>query len=72
MRFPLTVCGFHLHVADSATAQFDYTRVLLFVCGLHKLIWIPQIRLRVLQNCMFLERFLERKKIAVIWIPRQI
>ena len=62
MRIPLTVCGFHLQfadsnyilqipltVADSATAQFNDTNVLSFVCGFHKLFWIPQILLRIQQ-----------------------
>ena len=46
MRIPPTICGFHLQfadslynwqipltVADSATAQFNDTNVLSFVCG---------------------------------------
>ena len=32
-----------LKVADSATAQFNNTNVLLSVCGFHKLFWNPQI-----------------------------
>ena len=48
MRNPITICGIHLHfadstynlripltVVDSATAQCNYTHVLLFVCGFH-------------------------------------
>ena len=70
MRIPLRICGFHLQfadstyssripltVADSATAQLNYTHVLLFVCGFHKLLWIPQTRLRISQIRLFLERF---------------
>ena len=70
MWIPLTVCGFHLQfadstysvriprtVADSATAQFSYTRVSLFVCGFHKLFWIPKILLRISQICLFLDQF---------------
>ena len=62
MRNLLTVCGFDLlfadstynlrillTVADSTTAQYNYTHVLLFVCGFHKLFWIPQIQLRTPQ-----------------------
>ena len=54
---PLTICGFHLQFADSATAQCRYIHVLLFVCGLHKLFWIPQIQLQILQIRLFLEQF---------------
>ena len=70
MRIPLTICGFHLQfadstynlripltVADSATAQFNDTNVLSFVCGFHKLFWIPQIQLPFSQIRLFLERF---------------
>ena len=56
MRIALTICVFHLHFADSATAQFNYTHVLLFVCGLHELLCIPQRRLRIPQLRLFLER----------------
>ena len=34
MRIPQTVCGFHLQFADCATAHFNYTHALFFVCGL--------------------------------------
>ena len=67
---PDSKCGFHLHfadstyilqisltVADSATAQFNDTNVLSFVCGFHKLFWIPQIQLRISQNRLFFERY---------------
>ena len=54
MQIPLTFSGFHLHFA---TAQFNFTHVLLFICGLQKLFWIPQTRLRIPQICLFLERF---------------
>ena len=67
---PQTKCGFHLQlvdstynlripltVADSATAQFNDTNVLSFVCGFHKLFWIPQIQLRIPQIRLFFERF---------------
>ena len=67
---PQTKCGFHLHfadstynlpippiVVDSATAQFNDTNVLSFVCGLHKLFWIQQIQLRIPQIRIFFERF---------------
>ena len=63
LQIPLTICGFDLQFADpltvagSATAQFNFTHVSLFVCGFHKLFWIPHIRLRIPQNCLFLERF---------------
>ena len=50
MRIPLTV-------ADSATAQFNNTNVLSFVCGFHKLFWIPQKLLQIPRNRIFLERF---------------
>ena len=50
LRIPLTV-------AESATAQFNYTNNLLFICGFHKLFWIPQMRLRIPQNCLISERF---------------
>ena len=67
---PQTKCGFHLQfvdstcnlripltVAESAKAHFNYTNVLLFVCGFHKLFWIPRVRLRILQNLLFSEQF---------------
>ena len=70
LRIPLTICGFHLQLADStynvripltvaepATAQFNDTNNLSFVCGFHKLFWIPQILLRIPQIRLFLERF---------------
>ena len=66
----LACCGFHLHfadstyilripltVADSATALFNDTNVLSFVCGFHKLFWVPQIQLQISQNCLFFEQF---------------
>ena len=69
-RNPQTKCGFHLQFADytyhlripltvagSATAQFNDANVLSFVCGFHKLFWIPQIQLRIPQFCLFFERF---------------
>ena len=53
----LACCGIHLEfadstcslrvpltVADSATAQFNDTNVLSFVCGFHKLFCVPQIQ----------------------------
>ena len=67
---PQLKCGFQLHfadstnilwilltVADSARAQFNFTHILLFVCGLQKLFWIPQMRLRIPQIRLFLEQF---------------
>ena len=50
MRIPLTV-------VDSAIAQFNYTYVLLFVCGFHKVFWTRQKLLRIPQIGLFLERF---------------
>ena len=63
---PQTKCGFYLQfsdstynlripltVADSATAQFNDTNVLSFVCGLHNMFWIPQILLRIPQTRLF-------------------
>ena len=49
LRIPLTV-------ADSATTQFKDTDVLSFVCGFHKLFWIPQIQLRIPQVRLFFKR----------------
>ena len=46
-----------LMVADSQTAQFNDTNVLSFVCGFHKLFWIPQIQLRTPQFRLFFEQF---------------
>ena len=43
-----------LRVADFATAQFNYTHVLLFVRGLHKLFWVSQTRQ---QFCSDFERY---------------
>ena len=56
----LACCGFHLQfadstcslrvpltVADSATAQFNDTNVLSFVCGFHKLFCVPQTQLQI-------------------------
>ena len=57
MQIPLTICGFHLQFADSATAQINDTIVLSFVCGFHKLSWIPQILLRNPQIRIILGRF---------------
>ena len=70
MRILLTICGFHLQFADSiyclriplivknsATAQFNNTHVLLFASGIHKLFWIPQIRLRIPQIRLFWSDF---------------
>ena len=70
MQIPLTICGFYLNfavstynlriphtVADSATAHCNYTYVLLFVGGFHKLFWIPQKQVRIPQICLFLELF---------------
>ena len=54
---PQTKCGFLIQFADSATAQFNDTNVLSFVCGFHKLFWIPQIQLRIPQIRLFFERF---------------
>ena len=70
MQIPLTIYGFHsqfadstynlrirLTIADSGTAQFNDRNVLSFVCGFHKLFWIPQIQLRIQQIGLFLEQF---------------
>ena len=63
MRIPLTIfkLTYNLRIpqtsAESATAQFNYTSVFLFVCGFHKHFWIPQLRLRIPQNHLILERF---------------
>ena len=78
-----TKCGFHLQfadstntlripliVADSATAQFNYTHVLLFVCGLQKLFWIPQTRLRIPQIRLFWSDF-ERNSVLSICLWNQ-
>ena len=69
-RIPLTICRFHLQFedstynlrvpltdADSATAQFNVTNVLLFANGFHKLFWTPQLLLRIPQIRLFLEQF---------------
>ena len=42
---------------DSATAEFNDTNVLSFVCGFHKLLWIPQIQLRIPQIRLFWSDF---------------
>ena len=88
MRIPLTICGFHLHVADStynlqipltlriplrvaesATAHFNYTNVLLFLCAFHKLFRIPQVRLRIQKNRLLLERY---SVLGIcLWNPKQ-
>ena len=70
MQIQLAVCVFRLKfadcayslvipltVSDSATAQFNYTHVLLFVCGFHKLFKIPRTLLRIPQFCLILEGF---------------
>ena len=65
LRFPLIV-------AESATAQFNYTIILLFVCGFRKLFWIPQVRLRIPQNCLFSERFWAVQCFRYcLWNPKQ-
>ena len=59
---PLTICELHFQFADStynlripltiagsAIAQFNDTNVLSFVCGFHKLFWIPEALLRIPQ-----------------------
>ena len=69
-RNPQTKRGFHLQfadstynlqipliVADSATAQFNYTQAFLFSCGFHKLFWIPEKRLRIPQFRLFWSDF---------------
>ena len=82
---PQTKCGFHLQfaestcnlqipltVADSATAQFNDTNVLLFDCGFHKLFWIPQIRLRIPQIRLFFEQFWAVQLFRFcLWNPKQ-
>ena len=55
MRISRTNCGFHLQVAESATAQINYANVFLFVCGFQKLFWTQQVRLRIPQKRLFLE-----------------
>ena len=58
LRIPLTV-------AVSATAQFNDTNVLSFVCGFHKLLWIPQI-------CLFLIDFERYNDFGIcLWNPKQ-
>ena len=79
-----TKCGFHLQlkvsiytlrilltVADSATAEFNKkTHVLLFVCGLHKLFWIPQIWLRIPQIRLFWGNFERNSVLSIcLWNP---
>ena len=57
LRIPPTICGFRLNFAESTTAHFNYKHALFFVCGLHKLIRIPQILFRIPQICQFIVRF---------------
>ena len=65
LRIPLTV-------ADYATAHFNDTNVLSFVCGLHKLFWIPQILLQIPQIRLFLERFERDNDLGIcLWNPKQ-
>ena len=85
MRIQLTICGFNLHfadssynlrilftVADSAAAQFNDTNVPSFVCGFHKLFYIPQIQLRIPQMRRIRSDF-ERYKVLefCLWNPNQ-
>ena len=83
MRFPLTICGFHLQfadstcslrtpltIADSATAQFNDTNNLLFVCGFHKLFWIPQCIFR--KFAYFWSNFERYNDLSIcLWNPKQ-
>ena len=85
MRIPLTICGFHLQVADStytlrillttldsATAHFNYTLVLLLVCGFHKLFRMPQILLWISQICLFWSNFECYIVLGIcLWNPKQ-
>ena len=63
LQIPLPICDstyslrIPLTFAVSATAQFNFLHVSLFVCGFHKLFWFPHIRLQILQICLFLEQF---------------
>ena len=61
-----------LTVADSATVQYNYTHVLLFVCGFHKLFWIPQNSCGSRKFVCFWSDF-ERCNVFSIclWTPKQ-
>ena len=61
-----------LTVADFATAQLNYTFVLLFVCGFHKLFWIPQIQLRIPHIRLFWSDFDRHSVLGICsWNPKQ-
>ena len=69
---PQTKCGFHLQFADSATAQYNDTKVLSFVCGFHKLFWIRQIQLRIPQSRLFSSDFVRYNDLGIcLWTPKQ-
>ena len=61
-----------LTVADSATARFNHTNVLSFVCGFHKLFWIPQIQSLVNKFAYFSSEFEQYNDYGVcLWNPKQ-
>ena len=77
MRIPLTVCGFHLQFADSAyNYGFRNSSIQLYtcliICGFHELFWIPQIRLRIPQICLFWSNFERYSVLGIcLWNSKQ-
>ena len=98
---PQTKCGFHLQfadstynlqtpltVADSATAQFNDTKVSSFDCGVHKLFGFRKISCGFRKFAYFSSNFErckdlgffcgiqnsieDQRKVAIMRIPRQI
>ena len=73
----LAFCGFFIQFGDSAcsysyaTACFTI-RILLFVSGFHKMLWMPQILSQIRQFFLFLELF-EPYSVLTIrsWVPQQ-
>ena len=58
LRIPVTICGFHLQLRIPQQVKLTKHFVLLFVCGIHRLFWNPQTRLRIPQVRLFLQQFL--------------
>ena len=59
-------------VADSATARINYTHVLVFVCGFHKLYWITQTWLRIRQAGLVVGWFRAVNRSGTcLWNPKQ-
>ena len=67
-RVPVTICRFHLQLRISQQVKLTKHLVLLFVCGINRLFWNPQTRLRIPQVRLFLQQFLVVQSFRYVFV----